>query len=135
MMCLFWLPVIRIEFESIFGVNNHPQPQHIKQKNHLPFICLGWTWFSCNGSAIGMVNTIPLHPETPEGLTPFDYTPFSVCHSQECNLRANRVAHEFPRYTSESENCVMMNQCEAEMCDNCQVVRYVAENGRMMWLL
>ena len=127
------IPVTRAELRSILDTNIATSSEGLsgllKQKIHSAFLGTGRPCISCNGHATGMVNTISLHQEAPGGPTLVDHTPFPVCHSPGCIQRASRVAHEYRRYVSENNS--MAAQCEVEVCDNCQVVRNVVENGRM----
>lgn len=76
-----------------------------------------------------MVNTISWHKDAPDGPTVVDHTPFPICDSADCNSNATRIAHEY-RHMAASE-APSMAEAECEMCENCKVMKYVSESGRM----
>eukprot|EP00956_Cyclotella_meneghiniana_P031580 scaffold83296_cov58-Cyclotella_meneghiniana.AAC.2 len=76
-----------------------------------------------------MINTITLHNDAPGGPTIVDHTPFPICESADCNSNASRVAHEYRRMAA--SEVPSMAQAECEKCENCKIIKYVSESGRM----
>ena len=76
-----------------------------------------------------MINTIAFHPQAPEGPTIVDSTPFAVCESTACILRATRRAHSYRSVIAAADPGFA--DVESEVCDNCNVVQNVSVHGRL----